>query len=71
MKPPKRLQSLVEESLIATEVRQLMNAKDTTIYVVCEPLLTTMLVNELNGIGFDAQWLEGVERLPSSPDDLD
>ncbi len=34
MKPPKRLQSLVEEGLIDTVVRQLMSGKEAMVYVV-------------------------------------
>ena len=34
MKPPKRLQSLIEEGLIDTVVRQLMSGKEATVYVV-------------------------------------
>ena len=34
MKPPKRLQSLIEEGLIDTVVRQLMSGKDAMVYVV-------------------------------------
>ena len=34
MKPPKRLQSLIEEGLIDTVVRQLMSGKEAMVYVV-------------------------------------
>jgi RIO kinase 1 len=34
MKPPKRLQALIEEGLIDTVVRQLMSGKEATVYVV-------------------------------------
>ena len=34
MKPPARLQSLIEEGLIDTVVRQLMSGKEATVYVV-------------------------------------
>jgi RIO kinase 1 len=34
MKPPKRLQSLIEEGLIDSVVRQLMSGKEATVYVV-------------------------------------
>ncbi len=34
MKPPKRLQSLIEEGLIDTVVRQLMSGKEATVFVV-------------------------------------
>ena len=34
MKPPPRLQSLVEEGLIDTVVRQLMSGKEAMVYVV-------------------------------------
>ena len=34
MKPPKRLQSLIEEGLIDTVVRQLMSGKEALVYVV-------------------------------------
>ena len=34
MKPPKRLQSLIEEGLIDTVVRQLMSGKEAAVYVV-------------------------------------
>jgi RIO kinase 1 len=34
MKPPKRLQSLIEEGLIDTVVRQLMSGKEAVVYVV-------------------------------------
>jgi RIO kinase 1 len=34
MKPPKRLQSLVEEGLIDEVIRQLMSGKEATVYVV-------------------------------------
>ena len=34
MKPPARLQSLVEEGLIDTVVRQLMSGKEAEVYVV-------------------------------------
>src|SRR5512139_4166080 len=34
MKPPKRLQSLIEEGLIDTVERQLMSGKEATVYVV-------------------------------------
>lgn len=34
MKPPKRLQSLIEEGLIDLVVRQLMSGKEATVYVV-------------------------------------
>ena len=33
--------------------------------------LTNALLKELNGSGFDAQLLEGVQRPPASPDDID
>ena len=35
MKTPKRLQSLLEEGLIDSVVRQLMSGKEATVYVVC------------------------------------
>ena len=34
MKPPKRLQALIDEGLIDTVVRQLMSGKEATVYVV-------------------------------------
>ncbi len=34
MKPPRRLQSLIDEGLIDTVVRQLMSGKEATVYVV-------------------------------------
>ena len=34
MKPPSRLQSLVDEGLIDTVVRQLMSGKEAMVYVV-------------------------------------
>ena len=34
MKPPKRLQALIEEGLVDTVVRQLMSGKEATVYVV-------------------------------------
>ena len=34
MKPPQRLQSLIEEGLIDTVVRQLMSGKEAMVYVV-------------------------------------
>ena len=34
MKPPKRLQSLIEEGLIDTVVLQLMSGKEAAVYVV-------------------------------------
>ena len=34
MKPPKRLQSLIEEGLIDSVVRQLMSGKEAMVYVV-------------------------------------
>jgi RIO-like serine/threonine protein kinase len=34
MKPPKRLQTLIEEGLIDTVVRQLMSGKEAMVYVV-------------------------------------
>jgi RIO kinase 1 len=34
MKPPKRLQALIEEGLIDTVVRQLMSGKESTVFVV-------------------------------------
>ena len=34
MKPPKRLESLIEEGLIDTVVRQLMSGKEANVYVV-------------------------------------
>lgn len=34
MKPPKRLQTLIDEGLIDTVVRQLMSGKEATVYVV-------------------------------------
>ena len=34
MKAPKRLQSLIEEGLIDSVVRQLMSGKEATVYVV-------------------------------------
>ena len=34
MKTPKRLQSLLEEGLIDSVVRQLMSGKEATVYVV-------------------------------------
>ena len=34
MKTPKRLQSLLDEGLIDTVVRQLMSGKEATVYVV-------------------------------------
>src|SRR5512144_2896015 len=34
MKPPKRLQSLIEEGLVDSVVRQLMSGKEAAVYVV-------------------------------------
>ncbi|MBC7649628.1 MAG: serine protein kinase RIO, partial [Vitreoscilla sp.] len=34
MKPPKRLQALIEEGLIDSVSRQLMSGKEATVYVV-------------------------------------
>ena len=34
MKPPKRLQSLIDEGLIDTVVRQLMSGKEAMVFVV-------------------------------------
>ena len=34
MKPPRRLQSLIDEGLIDMVVRQLMSGKEATVYVV-------------------------------------